>query len=69
MRSAIRPPTSRKKNAVKRYCFPMVLWSSDHTYFQKNPVGSGWMWSSADPPAGSVDPCSWASVLIYLTPR
>src|ERR1700675_4849504 len=35
------PPTSKKNRVVKRYCFAIVLWSSDQMYFQKK-LNSGW---------------------------
>src|SRR6185369_2199306 len=40
---AKRPPRIRKKKAVKRYCFPIILWSKDQMYLWKKSFGSWWM--------------------------
>src|SRR5579883_1370413 len=40
MRIAKRPATRRKNRPVKRYCFPITLWSVEKTYLRRKLVGS-----------------------------
>src|SRR6266436_5727565 len=47
------PPTSKKNRVVKRYCFAIVLWSSDQMYFQKK-LNSEWCACDACASPGTV---------------